>query len=338
MTVPIVDAHLDLAYNVVVSGRNLDLTAAEVRAAEERSTELCTVTLPELRRGGVALVFGTLYAGASGWDDETGDPVYSAPASQQARAQLEVYLGWERTGRARIVRSRADLDAHLEAWSSDGLTGIVILMEGADPIDSPAALDEWVDAGLRVVGPSWSRTRYAGGTGRPHGLTPIGRELVARMAESGVILDASHLAEEAFWDAVDVGAHRLIASHSNARALVDTDRQLSDAMISAIAERDGVIGLNLYNHFLKAAWDPESRLPQVTLADVKAHAEHIAGVAGWRHLGIGTDLDGGLGRDESPAELDTIADLALLGSIAPPAEQAGFLGGNWLRLLRESLP
>jgi membrane dipeptidase len=151
-----------------------------------------------------------------------------------------------------------------------------------------------------------------------------------------VALDTSHLAEESFWDAIAIGAHAVCASHSNARALVATDRQLSDAMISAVGERGGVVGLNLYNQFLHPGWSSNGERPHVALADVRRHAEHVAGLIGWERVGIGSDLDGGLGVSETPAELGSIADLSLLDGIAPP--DSGLLGENWLRWLRSALP
>jgi membrane dipeptidase len=221
-------------------------------------------------------------------------------------------------------------------------------------------LPSWWDAGVRLIGPAWSQTRYCGGTRRPGPLTAAGRELVTGIRELGFVLDVSHLAEQSFWDAMDVGPGRVIASHSNARALVpggpliDGARQLSDDMIRTIGDLDGVIGLNLFNGFLTPEWEGAiigrlisqvllphpSETPEntVTLDVVRAHASHIAGLIGWNRVGIGSDLDGGLGRDESPVELDTAADLVRVGDVAPADERTGVLGANWLRFLGEALP
>jgi membrane dipeptidase len=173
------------------------------------------------------------------------------------------------------------------------------------------------------------------------------------------VLDASHLAEQSFWDAVELGPGRLIASHSNARALVpgntlmSDDRHLSDDMIRAVGELDGVIGLNLFNGFLTPDWEGEivgsfvtrvfagtarSFENTVTLDVVRAHAEHMANLIGWHRIGIGSDLDGGLGLDETPVELTSAADLGRVAEVVPPEAVPGVLGGNWLRLLAEALP
>ncbi|MGH2758588.1 MAG: dipeptidase [Actinomycetota bacterium] len=360
MRVPVVDAHLDIAWNVL-SGRDYDATAAEVREREGSAAPTrCMVTLRELARGDVAVAFATLFTGTNTYEDD-GRGIYDTAPDEDARRQLDVYLGWEEAEKVRIIRDTQALDSHLDAWEQDGKLGIVVLIEGGDSITTPAELPVWWDAGVRIIGPAWSATRYCGGTRRPGGLTDLGAELVVAMRELGFVLDASHLAEQAFWDAIDLGPGRIIASHSNARAivpggrLITGDRQLSDDMIRAIGDADGVIGLNLFNGFLVPEWEPaiigklipsllagppavmaENHL--VTLDDVRAHAAHIADLIGWSRVGIGSDLDGGLGADETPAELDTAADLAAVGEVAPPEARSGLVGANWLRLLRAALP
>jgi membrane dipeptidase len=318
------------------------------------------VTLSELRAGGVALAFGTLYTGTNVYDAD-GNGVYREPPADTAKRQLDVYLAWEAEGKARIVRDRASLESHLEAWAEDGTLGIVVLIEGGDSIERPEAAAEWFERSVCIVGPAWTRTRYCGGTRYPGGLTDLGHELVGVMRDVGLVLDVSHMAEQSFWDAMELDAMPTMASHSNARALVRNrgplltdDRHLSDEMIRAIGERDGVIGLNLFNGFLVPEWEAASagrmltrvlfRRPfvpvdcTVTLDAVRAHAERIAGLIGWERVGIGSDLDGGLGVDETPAELQTAADLALVGGVAPAQARDGVLGGNWIRFLRGALP
>ncbi len=329
---PIIDAHLDMAMNVLF-GRDYSLTANEIREREGGSSG-CMVTLRELERGGVAVAFGTLYVG-TGTFDADGVGVYEHDPYDSARRQLDVYLGWEADGKARIIRTKGDLKNHLDLWEDDHTLGIVVLIEGGDSITTPETLGDWWDAGVRVVGPAWSGTRYCGGTRRPGPLTDIGRELIVAMREIGMILDFSHMAEESFWDAIELGPGRVIASHSNARAIVPGDRQLTDDMIRAIGERDGVVGLVLFNGFLAPDW----QAPQVvTLDHVRAHAEHNAALIGWDKIGIGSDLDGGLGVDETPLELGSAADIGRVAEVAPPEFRDAVAGGNWLRVLSESLP
>jgi membrane dipeptidase len=359
MKAPIVDAHLDMAGNVL-SGRDHDLTAEEVRRADDPARPKCMVTLRELERGGVAVAFATLFVGTTSFDAD-GMPIYRDPPDEAARRQLDVYLGWEADNKARILRTRGDLMDHLELWQEDGKLGVVVLIEGGDSITSPDKLGEWWDAGVRIVGPAWSGTRYCGGTRRPGGLTAEGRELIAGMREMGMILDFSHMDEAAFWECIDVGPGRVIASHSNARAIVPGgpliagNRQISDEMIKEIGERDGVIGLVLFNGFLTQEYEaaligslltkvllgprPNAAAENfVTLDHVRAHAEHIANLIGWEHVGIGSDFDGGLGEDETPLELRTAADVGRVAEVAPPGFREAVAGGNWLRLLSDALP
>lgn len=340
-----IDSHLDLAYNAF-QGRDLTLPLDELRARERRTAEEAMVTLPELRRAGVAVAFATLFVMPRRHAQDSGEgPTYATPEEARAQAveQLELYERWEERGLVRIIRTRGDLEEQVRAYG--GVTageppapGLVLLMEGADPVREPSEVSWWWERGVRLLGPAWKATRYAGGTGMPGPLTDQGVELLAAMGECGMALDVSHLAEESFWQALDSWRGPVLASHSNARALVPTDRHLSDDMIRALAERDGVVGLVLANSFLKAGVTRQDPKGSVTLADVGRQAEHVAGLAGWERVGIGSDFDGGFGRQEVPLELDRGADFARLGEIAPPEARAGVLGGNWLRWLRGALP
>jgi membrane dipeptidase len=213
-------------------------------------------------------------------------------------------------------------------------------MEGADPIQHPDELEFWWSRGVRIIGTSWGRTRYAGGTEAPGGLTDMGRELIGAMKTRGVILDASHQSWEAFWESLEVGVHRIIASHSNAFALrPTTNRHLTDAMLREIGQRDGRVGLVLLNTFLEPRWNRLDRRTPVTLEhQVKRMLEHSASVIGWDKVAIGSDFDGDFGAHETPVGLDTIADLERIGDLVPLEHRAGVLGENWLEFLRTALP
>lgn len=349
---PIVDGHLDLAENVTIFGRDLALTVAALRATEKRISRQATVSLPELERGGIAVACATVTAGFLAEDLGPNDDfvpnsaIYrtAEEAEAQALSQIALYESWQRQGRVRLLRSVADLDHHLQLWRDDRTPGLVLLMEGADPIVRVTDLPKWWRLGLRMIGITFGDTIYgrgvAGGsaTFRQGGLTRQGVALLDAMAEQGFIWDVSHLTEEGIWQGLDRTFPRVCATHANVRALIPTDRHLSDDVIRAIGERDGVIGLALYNGFLDPRWR-EDRSIVVTLKEqFRLHAEHIARVSGWNHVGIGSDLDGGLGLEESPVEIDSVADLHKVGDAIPAEARAAVLSTNWIDFLRFALP
>ena len=349
---PIVDAHLDLAHNAVASGRDLTLPLEVLRERERRTRETAMVTLPELRDGGVDLVFGTLFASparrlamqaaAAGATPVAPvlDPkgyVDADGAHEQASAQLDWYERMEQAGWIRLIRSRYDLDALRadRAARGDAPVGLVVLMEGADPIRTPDELERWWERGVRIVGPAWQGTRYAGGTRAPGPLTALGRELIDAMSRRGMALDVSHLADESLWEALERHRGAVLASHSNARALTPTDRHLSDEALRALGERSAVVGLVLGNAFLDVSAD---RTGSVGLARVGEHFEHVAALVGAERVGIGSDLDGGFGAEETPVELGRGRDLRRLGEAVPKAHRSAFLGTAWWSWLERSLP
>ena len=258
-------------------------------------------------------------------------------AHEQARAQLDWYRSMEAIGWARIVTSQADLAALRaeRAASWEAPIGVVLLMEGADPIRTPDELRWWWDQGLRIVGPAWQGTRYAGGTRSPGPLTPLGHALIDAMQELGMALDLSHLADESLWQALERFDGPVLASHSNARALTPTDRHLSDDALRALGERDGVVGMVLGNAFLDRS---VARDGTVDLRSVRRHFNHLRKHVGARRVGIGSDFDGGFGTEETPIELTRGADFARLGKVVPREQRSSFLGGAWWAWLERSLP
>ena len=208
---PLVDSHLDLAENVTLFGRDLTRSVAETRASEKRTTRQATVSLPELERGGIAVTFATVTAGFLtadvGKNFEPRSAIYNTPeeAEAQALAQIRLYEGWEKQGRVRLLKSVNDLEDHLRLWQSDRKPGLVMLMEGADPIVDVRELPRWWRRGLRVIGLTFGDTRYGAGvaggspTFKQGGLTSEGFELLGQMEDLGFIWDISHLAEEGIW-------------------------------------------------------------------------------------------------------------------------------------------
>jgi membrane dipeptidase len=349
----IVDGHEDIAINALDLGRDVRLSATEVRRLEQgsdvpASDGMCMLGLPEWLAGSVAVVFGTVFAKPTKRASPKSRAYTTAEeAHELAQAQFDYYRRLaDECEQIALVGTRADLDEVLASQESEKpQVGIVPLMEGADPIREPAEAEMWFERGLRLVGLSWlTGSSYAGGDASPGPLTDAGRDLLAVMAELGMILDVSHLAEEAFFEAVDRFEGRVVASHANPRARVPGQRQLSDRMIRRLAERDGVVGVVLYNAFLRPGWSKGDPKEAVTMADVAAAVDHVCQVVGdAAHVGLGSDFDGGFGAESAPLEIDTVADL---GRVAPALGEMGYdegeiaaiMGDNWLRLLRETLP
>jgi membrane dipeptidase len=347
---PIVDGHLDLAENVTLFGRDVTASVEEIRAHERRSRNQATVSLPEMRQGGIAVALATVTAGFLVTDVgeyfEPRSALYFTPEQAEAQAlrQIALYRRWESERRVRLILSSADLERHLELWRADRLPGLVLLMEGADPIVRVSDLSDWWRRGLRIIGLTFGDTRYGAGVAggsrerKSGGLTDAGVEMLSEMAALGFSWDVSHLTEEGIWQGLELGVPRVCASHANAQALTPTNRHLSDPVIEAIAARGGVIGVVLYNRFLEPAWRRDGAIAVTVEHHVRRHIDHIVGVAGWLAVGIGSDLDGGLGREESPEEIETIADLGTIGSAVPEHVRNLVLGENWLNFLRAALP
>ncbi len=309
------DAHLDLAY-LAVNGRDM---RASVPADAAHA-----LTLPALRDGGVRVAFGTIFTelGGNPATEAVGyrDSDDLEGAHRAGLRQLEWYEEMERAGEIAIVRSEAD---YARALAGESALGIVLLMECADPIRSPDEVQWWHGRGLRVVGLSWGHgSRYAGGNARAGGLTPIGRRMVEALDAQRILHDASHLSRAAFDDLFALSPRMVIASHSNAAALIgDNERHLTDGQIAALRDRDGWIGLNLYGRFL-------ANQRRATLDDCVAQVMHVAEIVGFARVGLGSDLDGGFDRMQLPIEIQSPSDYELLLS---GLERAGFLQAGGTR-------
>ncbi|BDP41610.1 peptidase [Deinococcus aetherius] len=326
----LIDGHLDLAMNAL-AGRDLTLGLEALRARDPVTGQTATVTFDEIRAAGTRVCFATLFALPQG-PGSPGGYTDHAGARAQALAQLDQYRRWEDAGLVRLLREGREVEEHLAGGS--GALGVVLLMEGADPVRGADDLPFWVASGVRVIGPAWGCTRYAGGTDAPGPLTAAGRDLVTAMRELGVALDASHLDDASFWEALDLGP-RLLATHTNSRAFLPGNRHLTDAMARAVAERGGVIGLVFLSTFLQPGWEVgQDRVP---LAGVAAHARHYAEVVGWASVGLGTDLDGGFGREKAPSGIERYRDVPRLLGLLPAEHRAGVAGENWRRWLTRYL-
>ena len=220
-------------------------------------------------------------------------------------------------------------------------------MEGAEGVRSPEELEEWWEMGVRIIGPAWTGTRFCGGTREPGPLSKDGYELLESMADLGFVLDISHMDERAVLQAFDHYPKRMIASHANPLGMMkgsDSNRFLSDRVIEGLIERDGVIGVVVYNAFLKQGWTKKDSRELVTIDHVVAHIDYICQIAGdAKHVGIGSDADGGFGLQSLPTGFDTLADIQKLTD--PLSKKgysdediAGIMGINWIEFLQQSLP
>ena len=348
-----IDAHLDLSMNALEWNRDLTRTVHEIRRREEGRTDKVdrakgTVALPDMRRGRIGLCVATQIGRYVAPDNPL--PGWHSPdiAWAQTQGQLAWYRAMEEAGQMVQIVDRAGLDRHVALWMNDpppaAPVGYILSLEGADSILTPGHLERAYAQGLRALGPAhYGAGRYSPGTHLPGPLSTIGRELVREMDRLGMILDVTHLSDEAFWEALELFQGTVWASHSNCRKLVPDQRQFDDDQLKALIARGAVIGGALDAWMMVPGWIRGRTTPQtsgVKLGHLLDHWDHICQLAGnAQHIGIGTDLDGGYGLEQSPGDLDTIADLARLpGMLAErgyaSADIPAVMHGNWLRILR----
>ena len=347
----LIDAHLDLAMNALNWDRNLDLPVYEIREREQGMAQKGrgrgTTTFPEMRRGEVAITVATVIARTARQNSPASGAACQEISYAKAQGQLAYYRVLESQGKVRMLSDLAGLESHLAEWDEKGNEapiGIILSMEGADPIVWPEQVDSWWEDGLRVVSLShYGVSAYAHGTGTEGGLTELGKPILEAMDRVGMILDLTHLADEAFWEAVDIFKGPVMASHNNCRAMVPGDRQFTDDQLKVIIERGGVIGAALDAWMLYPGWIKGETQPEVVgLGAVADHIDHVCQLAGnTKHAGIGSDLDGGYGTEQTPRDLDTIADLQKVGELLEKrgysqADVEGVFYGNWVRLFSEA--
>jgi membrane dipeptidase len=349
----LIDAHLDLSMNALNWDRDLDLDVHEIRRREAGMTQKGrgrgTTTWPELRKADVALSLATVICRVQ-WEGSPATGVASQEiAYAKAQGQLAYYRVLESQGKIRQVRTRDDLAAQMSAWRSDSAStplGYILSMEGADPIVDPEQVTSWWDDGLRVVSLShYGFSAYAHGHDMEGGLMERGPGLLKALEAAGMIVDVTHLSDKSFWETLDIFGGALLASHSNTRALTPDPRQFDDEQIKALVARGAVIGASLDAWMIVPGWVRGETQPEAaSLEDLANHVLHICELAGnAQHVGIGSDLDGGYGTEQTPHDLDTIADLQKLCDILADKgfsddEVAGFAHGNWERFFTQHLP
>lgn len=351
----LVDAHLDLSMNAMEWNRDLTRPVSEIRDREKSLTDKPdrgkgVVNFEELRKGNIGLVVGTQIARYVAPDNPL--PGWNSPeqAWAQTQAQLAWYKAMEELGELRPVNSLASLEDHLHHWAKDTSPkksiGYILSLEGADSIVTLKHLERAYNYGLRAIGPAhYGPGRYAQGTDATGGIGNAGRELLKEMERLNIILDATHLCDDSFWEALDHFKGHVWASHNNCRSIVPHNRQFSDEQLKVLIERDAVIGGVMDAWMLVPNWIRGTSTPQnmnVTLEKLIDHIDHICQLAGnSKHVGIGSDLDGAFGKEQSPMDIETIADLKKIPTLL---SQRGYkkedieniTSKNWLRFLRKA--
>lgn len=355
----IVDAHLDLAMNAIEWNRDLTLPLNDIRMREmhlkdKHDRGRGTVCLPELRKAKAGLVVATQlarYTPAGGGNSMSG---WNSP--QQAWAMTQAQLAWyremEALGEMVQVTNLPQLESHLKLWSDDTIAdekkpiGYILSLEGADSLVDIAYLHKAYEYGLRAVGLShFGPGRYAPGTKQEGGLTTKGIELLKEMGKLNMILDITHLTDEGFDQALDLYQGPVWASHHNARKIAFSQRQLTDSQLKRLFERNAVIGgmLDCWamdNRFIDQVSDPWQL--NIRLENLVDHWDHICQLAGnSRHIAFGTDLDGNFGTEQSPWDMNSIADLQKYQEILSrrgyqQQDIENIFHGNWIRFLRNA--
>ena len=351
----IIDAHLDLSMNAMDWNRDLRMSIAEMRSREKGMIDYPdrgknVVNFEELRKGNIGLVVATQIARYVAADNPL--PGWKSP--QQAWAHTQAQLTWYREmEKEKELVQIIDLDGlekHLSYWENTNDTkkiiGYILSLEGADSIVEVKYLEQAYEYGLRALGPAhYGPGRYAQGTNATGGLGQKGKELLREMENLNIILDATHLCDDSFWEAMDHFHGPVWASHHNCRALVDHNRQFDDQQLKELISREAVIGGVLDAWMLVPNWIRGTSTPEAmgcNLEKLIDHMDHICQLAGnANHIAIGSDLDGGYGKEQSPYDLETIADLQ---NIPVLLRKRGYsetdilkiTSGNWLGFLRRA--
>jgi len=351
----IFDAHLDLAMNAMEWNRDLTWSVGDIRAKEKGMTDKPdrgknTVSLGAMRRGNIGLCMATQIARYVKKENEL--PGWNSPhqAWAQTQGQLAWYRAMEAIGEMVQITNLAELNSHLDLWNSmdnsKNPIGYILSLEGADSIITIDHLEKSYEQGLRAIGPAhYGPGTYAHGTNSIGGIGRKGKELLKEIARLNIILDTTHLCDESFWETMKAYQGPLWASHNNCRALVNHTRQFSDEQFNELIRRDAVIGVALDAWMMVPNWVKRESTPEsmgLTLESMVDHIDHICQLAGNAlHVGIGTDLDGGFGREQSPADINTIADLQKLPDLLHTRgynteDVENIMHANFIRFLRKT--
>lgn len=349
----IFDAHLDLAWNACEWNRDLKLPVKEIRKFERQLEDGpmgdCTVSWPNLQKGRVGVVIATLLPRLKRRDSEMTFFQSREAAYASCNGQLSYYRALVEQGFINEISNVSELDTQVDLWlkdsDNDRPVGFILSMEGSNSILSPGQIHEWHEKGLKILGPAhYGPGPYCHGTGSEGGLSAEGRELLVEMQQVGMLLDVTHFSDESFWEALEIFDGPVLASHHNCRSLVPGDRQLTDEQIKALIERGAVIGASFDCWMIVPGWKKGVTDPNdISIEDIVNHTDYICQLAGnAKHCGIGSDLDGGFGKEQSPGDLETVSDLQKFASILenrgyPQEDIDGIMYGNFVNFFRRAL-
>lgn len=344
---PIFDGHNDVLYRLW----NNAIKGGDPVAEFIQGTKQGHIDMPRARKGGLAGGLCAIYITSPNMPDEVRDenghyaiplcqPLERAPSLDTALDMASIAFRIERAGGWKICRTVGEINAA----GAEGKFAAVLHMEGCEAIDADlAALDVFYAAGLRSLGPVWSRNTVFGhgvpfafpsGPDTGPGLTEAGMRLVKECNRIGIAVDLAHITEKGFWDVARLSDQPLIVSHSNAHAVTPISRNLTDRQLAAVRESNGLVGLNFAVTMLR---EDGARCVDTPLHDVTRHIDYLVKHVGIDGVALGTDFDGAT----VPAEIGDVAGLqnfvaTLQNAGYGDAELAKICRDNWLRVLRSA--
>lgn len=338
-SIPIIDGHIDLAWNYTAIGRRFE-SSIEIKHQEDRhdiieKEGLAAVGLPETQKGNVRVLFGTIWVETESSLYPTIGPKFSSldEAKKLAKEQLDYYRSLSDHG-VQLITTVSQLDSIL--FSEKYQIGIIPLIEGADLIYDYNDLDFWYKQGIRIIAPVWQKNQYAGCTELGGGLTPAGRKFIRKLSEYRIIIDVAHMSDRAVDMTFEQTDGMIINTHTACRHFTGGERLISDRQIMQIHDRGGVIGIMTWDRKLKDN-------PPILIKDYVDHVEYIGNLTGCvDNIAIGSSMDGGYGVESLPKgmksieSLDSIADEMCRRNF-PEKDVRSVLYNNWYRVLLSAL-
>jgi membrane dipeptidase len=309
-----------LEWNRDLTKSILEINNQEKGLVDKPDREKATVSLQAMRDGNIGFCVATQIARYVKSNNSL--PGWNSPeqAWAQTQGQLAWYKAMERCGEMVQIVDKKGLKKHLDLWTNPlgkKPIGYMLNLEGADSIVTMDYLHEAYENGLRAIGPAhYGPGTYAYGTDSSGGLGIKGKTLLKEIEKLNMILDATHLCDESFWETIDNYNGYIWASHSNCRSLVPNHRQFSDSQINELVSRNAIIGMAFDAWMMIPKWERGVTNPKTSglvIETIVDHIDHICQLIGnCDHICLGTDLDGGFGKEQCPYDLNTISDLQKL--------------------------